>query len=399
MAQKANQHVIPQVYTRAFCDSHPPADWAPGRPYTPCLWLIPRDLREPGYRRAPKNAFAKRHVYTLRTDQPNAPVLEDGLHLVETQFGRIRPLVERGEDLTLDDYNLVTLFIGTLRSRLLEQLDHWQRQWERVEEIHRQVERGATGSETASDIRFWMKDEASRRLLFTLGGAHAEVIQPHGWFLRNHTHLGFVTSDRPVIHTFPYSDELARLFVDMGIVAADATPADWAFFCYAPLSPIVSFVSSPLIVPPEETLYRELDDYRVVIRLNELIRRNAAEVIVAHVPRPYGNTTETLAAFDEHVRRARNPESVSGLAVYTEVNRFFFPSTDFSMEPGDNPLFPRIVFRCEDVPSLRAMAVTGVLRSVVMIRGGRPCGGLQGATLLAVAISPLGESIIQGDPA
>jgi hypothetical protein len=129
MAEKTNQHYVPQVFLKAFCDPQRPVTARPDAPYQPSVWLIPKSLRGQPKRRAPKNVLRAKRAYNLATDNPKEPLLENALSKLEWLYDRLLPRLECFEELSIEEYSTLVVFIGALYTRNLENIEHWKMQF------------------------------------------------------------------------------------------------------------------------------------------------------------------------------------------------------------------------------------------------------------------------------
>lgn len=382
MAEKSNQHLLPIVYQRAFADSTPPADHPAGTPFAKRVWLIPKDLGLPGKARAPKNAFTATRFYTLRDDDLSAPVIENALSVVEDAYGRITQLLSDRTELDQREYVTLAIFIGTLLSRSPGYLAHWQSQYDNLERIHRSVERGHTGAEVQSDRIFWMKDEMSKRLLFDHADSYASVVGPGGWLIANDSGLPFLTSDSPVLHQFLHRDELESYGFPPSVFVAEVPKTQRAFFSFCPLSPTLAFVSSPLLVPPPDSLYLAIADPRLVLGLNELSRAHCSEHLLSPSADPYGPIGPVLRGLDQVARDQRARGADTGARIYTSSERHWLTCTAMPHEQGPHPLRSRVrlVLASESVPE--DLTVGTYITELELFEKGRPVGGMRGARVI-----------------
>jgi len=398
VSEKVNQHLLPRVFLRAFTDPTRPPAHQPDAPFNPPIWLIPKGLDSAGRARDPKKAFRSNRFYNLRDDDPRDPAIEVILGRIESAYADIARFVAELVELDAEQYGKLLLFIGTLRSRQPSHLDHWQSQFGELERIHRAVERAHTGKEEDADRVFWMKDEMSLRLMFQQAQAHAEVVGPSGWFLVNDSGAPFLTSDQPVLHLFMHRDDLETLTFPVQFVRPEVTRANGAFFSYCPLSPQVAFVSSPLLLPPEKSLYRHTDDPRLVLLLNNLQRQSCNEFLVSSSPDPFGPLAALVREIDRLGRRLAETTSRCAVVLYTDTNRFHLPCATVTFEDGLNPLRNRIRFRSPDTAAFTTLTAGTVVREVTAADEKRNRMEMRGARIVQAAATPEEEWIIEADP-
>jgi uncharacterized protein DUF4238 len=395
MAKKKNQHVVPQVHLRQFIVSDRPGHPI-GRPLTPFVWLVPRNLVDPPIPRSPRKAFVATRAYNQCDDDPEAPFLEEAFARAESLYGRTLPKLLRGEDPDVRDWAIVVLFIGTLYSRTLGNIDHWQAQFEQLEHLHRQVERAHTGDERQSDRLFAPGSDMSRRELPGRIAAYAQVVARGGWLLRNRGPMEFVSADNPVIHKFLHVDDLEGLGFPRSWLGEKLSSVHRGFVSACVLSPRLAFLCSPLFTVPTVSAYRATASERVVFAVNELLRDGASSLLIATSPQPYGRVQAQVAALDR-VAAARYAATPFKLSIYTTKSRQVLGVTSVEHEVCDGPLTSRIRFRTPHIAQLHALATDHRVTEVTIQEGEEEGGGMLGGVFTAVALSPDAESVIEQD--
>ncbi|WP_336981075.1 DUF4238 domain-containing protein [Altererythrobacter fulvus] len=127
-----NQHWIPEVYSRAWCD--------PNRP-----GIIHRYNSDGKYVdwRPVKRVFSQDDLYTIygEAGERDVRVETEFLHARETAFGRIRPKLENGDELTEIEHAELLIFVASLHRRSPEARDHWQRFMDQVLKVGDDMDR------------------------------------------------------------------------------------------------------------------------------------------------------------------------------------------------------------------------------------------------------------------
>lgn len=398
MADKVDQHLLPKVYLLPFVSRERPPEHPADVPYDAPIWLIPKALDGGGRAKAPKNAFTANRFYNLRDDDPREPAIELILSRIESAYARVRRLLEQNGELSVGQYGTLLIFIGSLRARQPAQIDHWQKQYGEVERIHRSVERAHTGSEQQSDKVFWMKDEMALRMMFTQAEAYADVVARSGWFLVNQTEVPFLTSDHPVIHRFLHPDEIETLAFPKQMIAEGATRADWAFFCYCPLTPSIAFVSSPLLHLAESSLYVTTKDARLVLMLNDLQRQNCDHFLISPLAEPFGSLTPMIQEIDELGRKLMESAARNALTIHTSADRYQIPCSRLSFEEGRDPLHSVVRFRTSDLAPLAALTPGTAIRELLAYTEQGDSQMIQGARIVTVGRSADEDWVIEADP-
>lgn len=395
MAQKTRQHIIPQVYLRAFCDPRPPAAHPAPKPFMPALWVHSPSLEGTPRRVAPKNVAHAHRAYTLKQDNPDRPWIEESLSRLEDMYASAMARVGSSDPLTIEDRGLLSLFIGALHARTERMMADTQAFFEKITGFSRAY----MSDKEDKSIEPWGElADAGKRQIEPFSQAFAKVVGPHMLLLENRTPMPFITSDMPVTHAVLHADELIN---GLGI------PEDWLyvdiprsareFFVFCPLTPWLGYLSSRFL-PPRLDVQRAVTEYvPMVFALNELTRDHADRALYASSPTPYGSL---LTVAKEHERRQMEvaEERKYGLEVYSENERYWLPTTWVYHGNGDHPLTGRIEFRTDDMETLRRMVQELDLVEITIVRDGQYSGGGREAWFVQVALEPGATSVIENGP-
>jgi hypothetical protein len=410
--KKAQHHVVPRVYLNAFRDPAPPPGHPRGAPYTGALWLVPKSLTEAPKRRSPDKAFRVLNAYTLKGDDPRRPRIEEWLSRVEAGYARVSRRVAARAPLTRDDGRVLALFVATLFWRTPEQMAHWQRQLDEIQHLYRQVDRGANGDERYSD-EFWAgADEAGKRMVGEASRGLAELLTRGGWFrLVVHDRpsgdpgpeseggkaVAFITSDAPVVRHDVHVDELLAMGVPVAWLDPDALPNRREALFYCPLAPDVAVLACPLFRPADLRLW-PAPGPGLIANLNIVTRNHAHRLLVASRPDPFGALRSLVLAADLEARReAADPRAV--LSVYTDRTRVRLRAEALDRGRGAHVLNGRLTFRTRDADALRILAEAASLPEVTYeIPGTGSSGGMRDARVVAVALTPDGETVLENGP-
>lgn len=355
MAEKAKQHYIPQVYLKPFVDEARPVDWDQDRPFNPGVWIAHPSAIGAFRRKSPSTILKRNRLYNLRDDDPKRPWLEEALGRLETRFPLVRDSIERGEQLSVEEYGTLLLFIGALSARTPGAIDDRQRFVDDLERIHRKFVEGNEHAVRDADRIFDNSDEAGRRLLPTWTQSYAEVVCEQGILLVNESAMEFITSDRPVCHTFLHIDELpVSAFPEER--RAKVLPSVRSFFSYTALTPRIGFVSSPLLDRGAD-IYLKTRAVELVFALNQLVRSLAGELVISKTKLPFGNLTDAVLRYA--AQSASEPRR--GLLIYTEQDRYWVNSRDIRLEQGSHPLVQRILFSSENLSLLHRIRNDGLI--------------------------------------
>ncbi len=427
--KKAQHHVIPRVYLKAFTDTTAPPGQPLGVPYTHALWLIPKSLKAPPRRRAPAKAFRVLNAYALNADAPGEPRLENWLSVVENAYARVAKRLTARAPLKAAELDTLSVFIATLYLRTPEQMAHWQRQIDALEKMYRDVDRGANGDERHSDEYFSGSGEiGKKRVGMSARDMAAILLREARWRLvlcpdgYGDVHRSLITSDTPVTRADVHVDDLLAMgFPGTWLDPAALPNRRAALFC-CPLAPDLAFISSPLLRPgtatvgatlataaargterglhsrkPINPFYSVAPWPELFTNLNILTRRGAHELLVASRPDPFGDVTALVLAGDASVRfEDSDPRAL--LTIYTDSTRLSVRVTHVDDGEGSHALNSRLSFRTEDMDAVRILAGAAEIPEAEYRAPDGRGGGMRDARVIAVALTPEGETIIESGP-
>lgn len=389
MPAKRRQHYVPRIYLKPWIDDTPPDNWPPNRPFTPTVWVVDKSLAGEPRRKPPEKILWENYLYNLASDDPDRPFIEEALSRLESAFAPVQSAVLGHEDLTIEQYGVLCLFVGALFGRTPSHMDHWQKQLDNIERIYRQMASADVADE------FWAGSaEAGKKFVLPHAMSYAEVVAPTSFLLVNESTMPFITSDHPVAHVFRHIDDAPIKYFDNDRLAPIRNNTE-AFLSFAALSPSIAFVSSPLLVRTPY-LYSQTWNPELVFALNQLTRQRADNVIVSRVPRPYGDLTDAVRHAETQLAQNQTPRT--GLVVYTDRGRYWISCTEISHEMGEHPLHGRIRFRTPDTAPLRRIADDMTVEEVRIVRDGGNFGGMREAWVACVALTSEGDSLIENWP-
>lgn len=386
------QHFVPKVYLKPFSVTSPLVGWPEDRPFTPFVWVIDRSLREEPVAKSPGRILCRRRIYTLDQEEGSQSFIEQKLSQLESEYAATIPRVTGLLPLSRRDLITLYIFVGALHGRTPSMMEYRQSQSDTLERMHRDVERGATGDEVVSDRFFKDSGQTAKRLILRSSSSYARLIAPFASIVVNRTPMPFVTSDEPVTHIFVHVDELLANGFPPERVRPDALPNERAFLSVTPLSPGMALISSPLLVPPEDSPYWEASDIRAAVALNEWTRQNAERYLISRYRNPYGPLREHAIALD---MKAASVPQASGLQVYTDRARYWIPSDDVEDVLEVDPLAGKLRFTTADLDALHAAAADKELREINIYSDGEQVGGMRDAKFAVVATTASEASVIE----
>lgn len=427
--KKAQHHVIPRVYLKAFTDTTAPPGHPSGVPFMHALWLVPKSLSEPPRRRAPAKAFRVLNAYALSADAPGEPRLENWLSVLENAYARVAKRLAARAPLTATELGTLSVFIATLFLRTPEQMAHWQGQIDALEGMYRDVDRGANGDERHSDEYFSGSVEIGKKLVgMSARDMAAILLREARWRLvlctdgYGDVHRSLITSDTPVTRADMHVDDLLAMGFPGTWLDPAALPNRRAVLFYCPLAPDLAFISSPLLRPRTATVgatlattaargaehgghsQKPLDPFYSVApwpelftNLNILTRRGAHELLVASRPDPFGDATALVLAGDA-AARVEDSDPRARVTIYTDTTRLSVRVTHVEHGEGRHVLNARLSFRTDDMDAVRILADAAEIPEAEYRASDGSGGGMRHARVIAVALSPDGFTVIENGP-
>jgi Protein of unknown function (DUF4238) len=366
MAKKKKQHYVPKVYLHPFMDRLRPEGWPSEKPFSPAVWVLEPSLEGTPRRRSPGNILWKNSLYTLTSDDPRRPWLEESLSRLESAYRDVREAILAEKPLSTQEYGVLCLFVGAMFGRVPSQIDHWQDQIGRLSNLTKQV--------VGEDVNgaFFGVEEAGKRSLAARVQGYAEVVLSHGFILVNDTEIGFFTSDRPVSHAFLHPDNLPVALFPAHVRRESARNVE-AFFSFMPISPQAAFVSSPLLAPLQ-SLYVHTEDVQLTLALNN-VTRSRAQLIIASTEEPFAGLKERIIAADRAAIAKAKPRS--GLMIYTPSDRHWVATVSVKHGIDQHPLHGRLQFVPEDLAAIHAAAGAEEIVEVRIYDAGLQVGGMR----------------------
>ena len=107
-----NQHVIPHGYLKAWaCPTAPPGKKG-------CLWVIQKNDPDDKKLRSPKKHFSQKDRYTVNTGNVRVLNVEKALNVIETDFGKVRQLLDARRPLTQEHRVALVFFAAAMMTRV-----------------------------------------------------------------------------------------------------------------------------------------------------------------------------------------------------------------------------------------------------------------------------------------
>lgn len=394
MAPKSRQHIIPVSYQKAFCDATPPEGHRADTPFEPGVWIIDKDLYGTPYRKAPNNVLVERRFYTLRTDNPAEPVIEEWLSTTETKYARVLRKLLNDSEVSPDEWGDLLMFVGVLHARTQSQVALWQRQYGELEELTRMVERAHTDREDFSDTQFVDWDEVGKRSIRDRAESFAHIMSEGAvYIVENRTEIPFITSDTPTAlgHVFP--DELRSWHVPEWLLREDVDRSTRGFVCCCPITPTLAIFASHSLGVPGELRRHVTSNGAFVASLVWFLIGSADSVLLAHKPKPFPDFV--VEAFRKSIQLANAKDEIKTYVRLTgPQSRFTIEASDVRQEL-EGPV-GILRFRTSDRDQLQAAASIGsFVECEYRIDGGARSGMMRNVRFQSVAATASEDSVLR----
>jgi len=395
LSDKKKQHLIPQCYLKSFVDRIPP-EGVPESKYKPAVWTVDKSLQESPIRKGPNNALWKPYFYNLDEDDLNKPHVENFLSIVENNYSSVLKKIENHEMLNSQDMFNLTLFIDTLFRRTETQINFWQEQIDKLENMYRKVDLAYSGNEDASNEYFTGSHELAKKHVADAAGAITKVVLQAGFsIIVNNSDMLFFSSDHPVTYTFKHIDEIYHYNVPESWTYKNIGTNEKKFFCYCPLTPRYSFISSPFITSPSENSYRVIQDPSFVDGMNFLTQLHADSILIASTSKPYDHYQEIAIKRLELVHNFKHPVGQQ-LRIYTNRARYDIKVSKYE-RIDDHPIFPKIRFWTNDTNAVKKMANDHHIDLIEFYENGEERGGTRNLKFISVSLHPDTPSVLKAD--
>ena len=249
---------------------------------------------------------------------------------------------------------------------------------------------------TAGFEYFTGSHELAKKLVADAAGAITELVLQVGFsIVVNDSDMPFFTSDHPVTYTFKHIDDLYRHNIPKLWTYENIGTNEKKFFCYCPLTPRYSFISSPFIKSQGEDLYRVINDPGFVDGMNFITQLQANSVLIASTSRPYVHYQEPAIKRLEMMRNISRPEGQQ-LRIYTNRARYDIMVSKYE-RINDHPIYPKIKFWTNNTNAVQLMANDQHVDLVEFYENGEERGGTRNLKFISVSIHPDAPSILEAD--
>ena len=372
MSTKKNHHIIPKVYLKEFVDSKP-KDFPIDKPFTAFFWQLDKSFELAPKPKSPKKGFGKNKFYKLDSDTNEYQIIEEFLSKIEGGYKDVLEKLKSKTPLTSQNIIDLIIFTETLHQRTEIQVGHWQSQFNKLEDIYREVDQHHNNNQKYSDEMWKGSHELGKKLIIDGIGAMGQLLINEGiYLLFNESEMSFVSSDNPVLWTFKHIDELKKLYVPSDWLREEIKINQKSFFCYFPLTPTIALFSSPLLksLKKQKYQYWETEYLQFVLSMNFLTHISAESIIISNKLNPYGVYETRIKTYLETIKSVQQIKGKK-LLFYTSESRYWLEVEDYERSED----FPtKIRFWTNDIETLKLIAKDEFIEIVHFYKDGKDRG-------------------------
>ncbi|RUO69005.1 DUF4238 domain-containing protein [Pseudidiomarina sediminum] len=270
MAKKKKQHIVPAAYLKRFTD----ATCKEG--YKKAIWVNSSNLDEQWRRRGiTHRVFTKTRFYNLATDDPESPVIENYLSVIENHYDRAIHKLLNGE-FSNEIFSVISLFVAIQFLRTKDSIGTHQKSWDKISEWADMFEGGERNRTLYSEISL-------KRLLYLAKPKFINPIHKCASIIINSTKIPFLTSDKPVVQCFYNLHDVVQIFYPEPIRNYINGHYESPFY-FMPMTPWLAYVSHNAF--EAETKGLECSHYNIIEKLNDLMLLNADEYTYSSMNNP-----------------------------------------------------------------------------------------------------------------
>jgi len=395
--EKKKQHLVPKCYLKAFIDPTPPKG-VPVEKYEPCTWVVDKSLEGKPKRKGLNNKmFWEPYFYNLDEDILSQPYVENFLAVIETNYSTAIRKIVNNEQITMDDWDSLAVFIDTLFRRSEGQVEHWQKQINEIERVYRLVDHSHNGNENVSNEYFLGSHELAKRMVRTATGTISNLISLAGIsIVKNNSNIPFFTSDHPVTYIFTHIDNLLEWGIPKLWVYDHIGTNEKKFFCFCPLTPSYALISSPFIKPSTKGVFRSENSYYFSFGMNFLTHHNAKSVLISSSSIPYKNYQDHAIKVIKFLNKTASTPEGEKLIIYTNNARYSIIVSRCE-RIDDHPMYPKIKFWTENLKAVQIMANDQKVDLVEFYQDRKETGGTRNMKFTFVSINPNEPSILEAN--
>jgi hypothetical protein len=273
MSEKKNQHLVPACYLRNF-----EADVSEIRKVNSkfCSGIYINNKKLTGkwnLRSVLHKSLTKSYFYNLPEDDPQRPLIENYLSIVESDYVRYIKQIIEGK-VNNENLSFMSYFVTLQFMRVEAFIDRFQSAFDKVAGWMDMYE----GNDKYKNA---LKDISKRQLAaYDLG----HIIHPYAVIIYNDTNFPFITSDNPVVRR-QINISGALKIIPRKCLPENANESIESACFFLPLSPKVAYISCELIKSSGNLFYSE-SDLENIFYLNYSSIVNAYEKVFSPIIEP-----------------------------------------------------------------------------------------------------------------
>lgn len=247
MANKTKQHLVPVCYLINF-KADVSKEKITNPHYESGIFVNDKKLSSRWKLKSVRHKSLTKHsYYNIAGDDPNNPVIENYLSVVEKNYNKYF-LEIRNE--RIDDINMsfMSYFMTIQYMRVEAFIEPNQIQWDTIGGWLDDIEGG-------DSYKIMFKDFVKKQLIHSDLG---HIPYQHSTIIYNLTDFPFITSDNPVVKLHLNITDALKIIPERYLIEFDNKSSEFTFFFF-PLSPKIAYVSFELLRGREKLYYRTND--------------------------------------------------------------------------------------------------------------------------------------------
>ncbi|EOI7383654.1 DUF4238 domain-containing protein [Yersinia enterocolitica] len=283
MANKTKQHLVPACYLKNFkADVSKEKITNPN--YESGIFVNDKKLSSGWKLKSVRHkSLTKHNYYNIAGDDPNNPVIENYLSVVETHYNKY--FIELRNE-RIDDTNMsfMSYFMAIQYMRVEAFIEPNQTQWDTIGGWLDDIEGG-------DSYKIMFKDFVKKQLIHSNLG---NIPYQHSTIIYNLTAFPFITSDNPVVKLHLNITDALKIIPERYLIEFENKSSEFSFFFF-PLSPKIAYISFELLRGREKFYYR-INDLEKIFYLNIHSLYNSYSKVFSSIIEPIKGESK-LSAF------------------------------------------------------------------------------------------------------
>lgn len=313
VANKKNQHIVPRAYLKHFIDDSISKD---REEFEAGVFVNSSDLDKPWKMRGLGHSlFTETRFYNLESDNPESPIIENYLAVIESHYAQAVKKLLDGE-FSNEIFSILSLFVAVQFFRTKSSVKTYQKSWDKVSEWADMFEGGELNRTLYGEISL-------KRLLYLANTKAITRLHKCAVIIINSTRIPFLTSDKPVIRSFYNREDITKFFYPQQLKTYIGEQLESPFY-FMPLAPWLAYISHNAF--ESEIKGVECENHNIIVQLNDLMLLNADEHIYSCINNP-------VASLHVVNNMSSNSDYLM-VKAFTKSSRVIFEAKDYRRDSG-----------------------------------------------------------------